>query len=59
MKVVRGPNWKYGGQDGSTGVGTVEEIKGGNNVRPIFVKWNTGRSGWYRWSEHAYDLNVV
>jgi hypothetical protein len=25
MKVVRGPDWKYGGQDGSAGVGTVEK----------------------------------
>ena len=58
MKVTRGPDWKYGGQAGSAGVGTVEKMSV-TSLRPILVKWNSGDSNWYRWSDHAYDLNVV
>ena len=59
MKVVRGPTWEYGNQDGSAGaIGEVVEV-GNVSSHPITVKWPNGYFDCYRWGNVYYDLKVV
>ena len=59
MKVVRGPSWWYGDQDGGAGaIGTVETV-GGKGSHSITVKWSNGHCNNYRWGNHTYDLEVL
>ena len=65
MRVVRGPSWKWGNQDGGEGgVGTVVEIvtlegvEGGVKLqRAVFVQWDIGNRCNYRSAvDGQYDL---
>jgi len=60
VRVVRGPDWKWGDQDGGEGfagtvIGTQSLLKG----RPVTVVWDTGFKGHYRAGpKKCYDLSV-
>ncbi|CAL1544046.1 unnamed protein product [Lymnaea stagnalis] len=62
LRVVRGPDWAYGDQDGCDGlVGTVVEIGGTRqSTAPedsVGVVWDSGVKGYYKVGyENAYDL---
>ncbi len=66
IRVVRGPDWKWGNQDGGEGtVGTVAEIEGGvhgvdggtTTGRAVVVQWDGGNRCNYRCGiENKYDL---
>lgn len=67
LRVVRGPDWKWGDQDGGEGqVGTVAEIKtmeepvdGKILARAVVVQWDGGNRSNYRCGlEGKYDLRV-
>ena len=58
-QVVRGPDWKWGRQDGGVGgVGeTISAVQGDLWVR---VKWTHGSTNSYRWGHSGrYDLSLV
>ena len=58
LRIVRGPNWLWGDQDGGEGhVGTVVEVgQGGGSV---VVQWDCGNRCRYRCGEEGkYDLRV-
>jgi len=57
-RVVRGPSWKWGNQDGGEGsVGTVCKVKDNGWVE---VKWDNGNSNSYRMGEDGkQDLVLV
>lgn len=68
MRVVRGPNWKWGEQDGGEGgVGTVVEIHtrgvsqdGTTLERGVVVQWDTGNRCNYRSAiTGCYDLRLL
>ncbi|KAK7791090.1 hypothetical protein R5R35_000511 [Gryllus longicercus] len=65
LRVVRGPDWKWGQQDDGEGhVGTVVEIgKFGSSSSPdktVVVQWDSGSRTNYRVGyQGAYDLRVV
>lgn len=65
LRVIRGPDWKWGNQDGSEGyVGTVIEIgKPGSTTSPdktVVVQWDHGSRTNYRIGyQGAYDLRVL
>lgn len=55
-RVVRGPNWRWGKQDGGEGhVGTVRKFESSEEV---VVVWDNGIAANYRCSG-AYDLRVL
>jgi len=64
VRVVRGPDWKWGNQDNSEGhVGTVVEIgRSGSSSSPdktVVVQWDMGSRTNYRIGyQDAYDLRV-
>ena len=64
LRVVRGPDWKWGNQDGGEGhVGTVVEIgKHGSPTSPdktVVVQWDSGTRTNYRVGyQGALDLRV-
>ena len=67
LRVVRGPDWKWGDQDGGEGtVGSVVEVStadvppnGTSLVRGVVVQWDTGNRSNYRCGvEGKYDLRV-
>lgn len=63
-RVVRGPDWKWGSQDGVEGsTGTVERVStwGGVPGSGVTVRWDkTQRVNTYRWgAESCYDLVIV
>lgn len=64
VRVVRGPDWKWGNQDSGEGhVGTVVEIgKPGSQTSPdktVVVQWDSGARTNYRVGyQGAYDLRV-
>ena len=64
LRVVRGPDWKWGQQDEGEGhVGTVVEIgKQGSATSPdktVVVHWDSGSRTNYRVGyQGAYDLRV-
>ena len=61
LRVVRGPDWKWGEQDGGEGcLGTVTEV--GEETpfgRAVMVLWDSGKRSNYRCGvEGSYDLKV-
>ena len=55
-RVVRGPDWKWGEQDGGEGhLGTLRRCKNGKEV---VVVWDNGRAANYRCHEN-YDLRII
>lgn len=58
-RVRRGPDWKWGDQDGGEGkVGTV--VAAPDAVTWARVRWDSGVTNTYRWGhEDAYDLEVM
>ncbi|XP_070207241.1 E3 ubiquitin-protein ligase MIB2-like isoform X2 [Littorina saxatilis] len=64
LRVVRGPDWKWGNQDGGEGfVGTVVEVgKPGSTTSPdktVVVHWDSGARTNYRVGyQGAYDLRI-
>jgi len=62
VRVVRGPDWKYGDQDGGEGhAGTVIDSSDLNYLGPktVTVIWDTGVKAQYRSGpEGSYDLRV-
>lgn len=63
-RVVRGPDWKWGNQDGGEGhVGTVVEVgKAGSEASPdktVVVLWDSGARTNYRVGyDDAFDLRI-
>ncbi|KAK0061423.1 E3 ubiquitin-protein ligase MIB2 [Biomphalaria pfeifferi] len=64
MRVVRGPDWKWGNQDNGEGhVGTIVEIgRPGSQTSPdktVVVQWDSGARTNYRIGyQGAYDLRI-
>lgn len=64
LRVVRGPDWKWGDQDRGEGhVGTVVEVTGPEKAsdggRAVVVQWDSGeRCGYRCGQEGKYDLRV-
>lgn len=65
LRVVRGPDWKWGEQDGGEGcVGTLAEVSGGTedgrvSGRAVVVQWDAGNRCNYRCGiDEQYDLRV-
>ena len=61
LRVVRGPDWKWGDQDGGEGfTGTVTNITPpGLLSRCVTVVWDSGLKGNYRAGpKGSYDLRV-
>lgn len=62
VRVVRGPDWRYGDQDGGEGhAGTVIDSSDLNYLGPktVTVIWDTGVKALYRTGpEGSYDLRV-
>ena len=62
LRVVRGPDWKWGDQDGGEGnVGTVVHPGENNGVRDetVLVYWDSGKQANYRAGYAGkYDLRV-
>ena len=62
VRVVRGPDWRYGDQDGGEGhAGTVIDSSDLNHFGPktVTVIWDTGVKALYRTDpEGSYDLRV-
>ena len=59
LRVVRGPNWSWGDQDGGEGhVGTVVEVEQGA-AGSVVVQWDCGNRCRHRCGEEGkYDLRV-
>lgn len=62
LRVVRGPDWMWGDQDGGEGnVGTVVHLGGNNGVpdETVLVYWDSGKQANYRAGYSGkYDLRV-
>ena len=64
LRVVRGPDWEWGDQDGGEGhVGTVVEVgeppvrDGG---RAVIIQWDCGERSRYRCGVYGkYDLRIL
>lgn len=55
-RVIRGPNWKWGKQDGGEGhVGTVRNFE---SAEEVVVVWDNGTAANYRCAI-AYDLRIL
>ena len=64
LRVVRGPDWEWGDQDGGEGhVGTVVEVgepSVSDGGRAVVVQWDCGERCKYRCGlEGKYDLRVL
>jgi E3 ubiquitin-protein ligase mind-bomb len=64
LRVVRGPDWEWGDQDGGEGhVGTVVEVGEppvSDGGRAVVVQWDCGGRCKYRCGlEGKYDLRVL
>ena len=59
LRVVRGPDWEWGDQDGGEGfVGTVAEITEGG--REVTVQWDMGQRCRYRCGkDNKFDIRVL
>jgi hypothetical protein len=58
-EVERGPDWKYGDQDGGAGGrGIVTKFGDDGRGIQVYVLWHHGRQANYRWG-YAYDLTIV
>ncbi|CAF1467538.1 unnamed protein product [Rotaria sp. Silwood1] len=61
-RVVRGPDWKYGKQDGGEGhVGTVKafENENDNEQQEVIVIWDHGEVGRHYRCQTQFDLRVL
>ena len=63
-RVVRGPDWEWGDQDGGEGhVGTVVEVgepSVSDGGRAVVVQWDCGERARYRCGVRGkYDLRVL
>ena len=61
-RVVRGPDWKYGKQDGGEGhVGTVKTVDNGNNndQQEVVVIWDYGEIGRHYRCQTQFDLRIL
>ena len=62
LRVVRGPDWMWGDQDGGEGnVGTIVHLGGDGNVpdETVLVYWDSGKQANYRAGYSGkYDLRV-
>ena len=62
LRVVRGPDWMWGDQDGGEGnVGTVVHLGGDGNFPEdtVLVYWDSGRQANYRAGYSGkYDLRI-
>ena len=58
LRLVRGPDWCWGDQDGGEGcVGTVVEV--GEGARSALVQWDAGTRERYRCGkDDKFDLRV-
>lgn len=55
-RVMRGPDWKWGKQDGGEGhLGTVRNFE---SIEEVVVVWDNGTAANYR-CFGAYDLRIV
>jgi len=55
-RVIRGPDWKWGKQDGGEGhVGTVRSFE---SPEEVVVVWDNGTAANYRCSG-AYDVRIL
>ena len=55
-RVVRGPDWKWGNQDGGEGhAGTVRSFE---NSEEVLVLWDNGTAANYRFNSNS-DLRVL
>jgi len=55
-RVVRGPDWKWGKQDGGEGhIGTVRNFE---SPEEVVVVWDNGTAANYRCAG-AYDLRII
>ena len=62
LRVVRGPDWEWGDQDGGEGhVGTVVEVgePASDGGRAVMVQWDGGERSRYRCGLEKYDLRVL
>ena len=64
LRVVRGPDWQWGDQDGGEGhVGTVVEVgdeDSANQPKSAIVQWDSGERSRCRCGlEEKYDLRVL
>ena len=63
FRVVRGPDWEWGDQDGGEGhVGTVVEVGQPSNegTESVVVQWDCGERCKYRCGQDGkYDLRVL
>ena len=59
LRVVRGPDWEWGDQDGGEGfVGTVAGVEEGS--REVVVQWDVGQRCRYRCGQDGkFDLRVL
>ena len=59
LRVVRGPDWEWGDQDGGEGyVGTVAGLEEGGGA--VVVQWDAGPRCRYRCGEEGkYDLRIL
>lgn len=60
-RVQRGPDWKYGNQDGGPGrLGLVTSGSSATSSKWAYVKWDCGHYDSYRWGQqNKYDLKLV
>ena len=60
LRVVRGPDWQWGDQDGGEGgVGTVTDLEGKAIGGRAVVLWDNGYRSKYRCgAEGKYELTV-
>ena len=64
LRVVRGPDWEWGDQDGGEGhVGTVVEVgeqAAGDGKESVVVQWDCGGLSIYQCGLNGkYDLRVL
>ena len=59
LRVVRGPDWEWGDQDGGEGfVGTVAGLEEGGGG--VIVQWDMGQRSSYRCGkDNKFDLRVL
>ena len=58
LRVVRGPDWEWGDQDGGEGsVGTVAGLEG---IGQVIIQWDNGQRSRYRCGQDdKFDLRVL
>ena len=61
-RVVRGPDWKHGKQDGGEGhVGTVKAFESDNDgeQQEVIVNWDHGETGRHYRCQGNFDLRIL